>query len=529
MHTSIVWLLQGVPLTREYADVLVFASASAQQEYFTSKRKYAFQDLMYIRETELYIPDQAGNYRDCNYLMYTNPDYPNKWFYGFITSVEYIADGTTKISYVEDFFQTWYFEMSVKQCLVNREHVNDDTIGKNLKDEGLALGDYVYKVRSETDFTPYWIVIVSSQEALSHSKPIPAKGSIIGNVYSGLEYTAYLPDYIDVIQLILDGFAERGASDAIVAMYMLPKQALPESYISGNTLPEEMQTGTISSYSPADIDGYHPKNNKLFTYPYCALQVSNNSGQQTILRYEFFEDGPFFSYMISSMPNGRVIVVPHNYKGKAKNYDYAVALGDYPQCAWIKDVYSNWLATQSIRWGYQVESIKKETAYTGIKQSVRAGVGALTGNWEQFGEGLGASINELISMNQELEDARRNMAMESHIHSMSPGAVQGTIGNDNTLSTVGENMIVTFTVSITAEYAKSIDDYFSMFGYRVDEVKRPNIFGRQSWNYVQTTGAIVTGNCPVYATDGFKKLLDRGVRFWHTPDIGNYSLPNGRG
>lgn len=529
MHTSIVWLLQGVPLTREYADVLVFASASAQQEYFTSKRKYAFQDLMYIRETELYIPDQAGNYRDCNYLMYTNPDYPNKWFYGFITSVEYIADGTTKISYMEDFFQTWYFEMSVKQCLVNREHVNDDTIGKHLKDEGLALGDYVYEVRGETDFTPYWIVVISSQQVIMYDKPTPAEGTIIGNVYTGLEYTAYPPEYIDVIQLILDKFADRGASDAIVSMYMLPKKALPETYRNGQPLPTRMETGVIGSIMPNNLDGYTPKNNKLLTYPYCALQITNNSGQQVNLRYEFFEDGPFFDYMISSLPNGRVIICPHKYKGKLKNYDYAIALGDYPQCAWIKDVYSNWLATQSIRWGYQIENIKKETAYAGIKQSVMAGVGALTGNWEQFGAGLGGSINELIGMNQELESARQNMAMESHIHAMTPGAVQGTIGNDNTLATVGECKITTASVTITAEYAKSIDNYFSMFGYRVDEVKTPNIFGRKSWNYVQTTGAIVTGNCPVYATDGFKKLLDRGVRFWHTPDIGNYSLPNGRG
>lgn len=80
--------------------------------------------------------------------------------------------------------------------------------------------------------------------------------------------------------------------------------------------------------------------------------------------------------------------------------------------------------------------------------------------------------------------------------------------------------------SITASYAKSIDSYFDMFGYRVDTVKKPNITGRQSWNYVQTIGAVVTGNAPLYAKDALRGLLNRGIRFWHNEDIGNYSLPN---
>lgn len=102
-------------------------------------------------------------------------------------------------------------------------------------------------------------------------------------------------------------------------------------------------------------------------------------------------------------------------------------MGDYPQCAWLKDVYSNWLATQNIRYGYQQEDIKKATAWGGIGQALKAGVGALTGNWEMFGGGIGGAIMEFIGMNQELDQAERNYAMETQIHSMTPLQPQGPL------------------------------------------------------------------------------------------------------
>lgn len=527
MPTSVIKLLQNVPLTREYADVLIFSSASAQTTYFNSKVKYTFVDLSYVRETEFYIADQAGKYRDCNYVMYTNPDYPNKWFYGFIINVEYVADGTTRIKYIEDFLQTWMFEMSVKPCLVLREHVNNDAIGAHIKEEGIATGDYVINRTTEEQFIPYWIIIVSSLALDTLSDFQPAQGSMIGGVYSGLEYRAYAPNHLDVIQNILDALAEEGKSDAIVSMYMLPEQLLPDSQISGGIVPPGFRAHTCTPPSGhTTIDGYTPKNNKLYCYPYRGIQVTSNAGQSVNLRYEFFSNNPVIYYQGSTYPSGRIIAYPRNYKGKTSNFDYALTMGDYPQCAWLKDVYSNWLATQNIRYGYQQEEIKRDTAMAGIRSSLKAGAGALTLNVAQFGEGLGEAIGELINLNFELENAERAYNMEKEVYSLTPPSVSGSIGNDSTLLSMGEYKIVMNEVCITAEYAKSIDDYFSLFGYKVDEVKQPNIFGRQSWNYVQTNNAVVTGACPVYACQNYCQLLNRGVRFWHNTDVGNYSLPN---
>lgn len=70
-------------------------------------------------------------------------------------------------------------------------------------------------------------------------------------------------------------------------------------------------------------------------------------------------------------------------------------------------------------------------------------------------------------------------------------------------------------MSIKAEYAKIIDDYFSAFGYRVNSLKVPNITGRANWNYVKTVGCNVIGDVPQTDIEEIKSMFDRGVTIWH--------------
>ena len=73
--------------------------------------------------------------------------------------------------------------------------------------------------------------------------------------------------------------------------------------------------------------------------------------------------------------------------------------------------------------------------------------------------------------------------------------------------------------SIRAEYAKRIDDYFSMYGYATNEVKLPNLDNRSNWNYVKTLGANITGsNIPADDLANIKNMFNNGVTFWHKPE-----------
>ena len=47
-------------------------------------------------------------------------------------------------------------------------------------------------------------------------------------------------------------------------------------------------TNKVIDFTHSMLDGYTPKNNKLLTYPFNYLLVSNNSGTDVIYRFEDF-------------------------------------------------------------------------------------------------------------------------------------------------------------------------------------------------------------------------------------------------
>ena len=81
--------------------------------------------------------------------------------------------------------------------------------------------------------------------------------------------------------------------------------------------------------------------------------------------------------------------------------------------------------------------------------------------------------------------------------------------------------------SIRAPFARTIDDYFTKFGYQTNRVKVPNTHSRPHWNYVKTISATITGSVPADDAKKICQLLDNGITFWKNgSEIGNYSLDN---
>lgn len=72
-------------------------------------------------------------------------------------------------------------------------------------------------------------------------------------------------------------------------------------------------------------------------------------------------------------------------------------------------------------------------------------------------------------------------------------------------------------MSVRAEYARAIDSYFSMFGYKTNRLKVPNITGRTNWNYVKTVGCNVLADIPQEDLQQIKAMFNNGVTIWHNP------------
>lgn len=145
-------------VTKEHQ--LTFSTLSAQTDYFTNLSGLELNASTYQRkDNKVRFPYVIDSIETYNYLIFKNDSdttsnyYQDKYFYCYITDMEYINDNMTEITIKLDVFQTYQFDFIYKQCFVEREHSNTDTLGSNVISEGLEKGEFV--TNTITEFTDY--------------------------------------------------------------------------------------------------------------------------------------------------------------------------------------------------------------------------------------------------------------------------------------------------------------------------------------------------------------------------------------
>ena len=522
-----VYLLK-VPLEIDEINQLTFANTTAQYNYFNSLPKISADNFTYQRKDgTIRFGANFDDIMQYNYVMYRNEAYSNKWFYAFITGMEYLNDNVTAISIKTDVFQTWQFDLIYKRTFVEREHVNDDTIGNNTIDEGLELGDYV--INSSRTLKPDMVVKDYDDAAILGLKfPIffqvteLASGISIAQsqwdqgyngVFSGLYYFA-VTSY-SAARSIINRYDSQGKGDAIIAIFLAPMEFLQGAkkfgelgfniYIPQDTGRPTTLINTTTITRPTTLNGYTPKNNKLFCYPYAYVYVDNNTGISSTFRYEDFANASPKFYMAGALGQGCTVkLCPVSYKKyttDAEVFEYGITGAKYPICAWSSDYYTNWVTQNAVNMGLSVGS--------GL---LSAGVNASYGNY------VGAASNLLSSIGGVM--AQRYQAQ---VH---PDQAKGNTNSSDIL--VGwERYYTVDCMSVRSEIARTIDDFFTMFGYKVNRVKVPNITGRRNWNYVKTIGCYIDGDIPQADMQEIKDMFNRGVTLWHNPStFADYSQNN---
>lgn len=112
---------------------------------------------------------------------------------------------------------------------------------------------------------------------------------------------------------------------------------------------------------------------------------------------------------------------------------------------------------------------------------------------------------------------------------MTPPQVNGNTNNGDIMMSMNENCFHVFKMSIRYDYAKRIDDYLTRYGYKVNELKTPNITSRQNFNYIQISSDSVFGygEIPEKYMDEINKIVRNGTTIWHNhANIGNFSVSN---
>ena len=505
--------LLKVPFEMDNLNQLTFSNATAQYNYFNGlTNKLEYDSCTYQRKDGyMAIYEDADTLQGYNYCMYQNEQYGEKWFYAFITNITYESN---KVSYVyikTDVFQTWQFDIIWKKSFIEREHTNDDTIGVNTVPEGLELGEYIVNASGKlTLYNSFYICfgITAFPNSALTGRNRYCTGKIYGGVYSGIEYIIVRD--ASAASDLLAAYNKEGMIDAIVVMFLLPTNMvssitwhLDSSYtwsIEYGTITYQSLAATyLTTTKPTSLDSYTPINKKLLVYPYQYLNLDNNSGTVVTFHIEDFSGNvPSFTADSVITPGLSTKLSPDGYKKvELTNYAESFSAAKLPICSYQNEAYINWLKQNSLNIGLGI--------VTGTGQVI-AGATMLSKPTTALA-GAGNIASGLTGIATTLS--------ESYKASLRPPQAEGNLNQDNVNFYLGLYNPKYYFMSIKREYAEIIDNFFSMYGYKTNRLKLPNITGRANWNYVKTIGCNITGDIPQKDLQEIKNMFDNGVTLWH--------------
>ena len=517
--------LVKVPIEIDNKNQLTFTNKTNQYNYFNGCTHIELENSSYQRkDSTIRYPGHIDDLIGFNYCMYKNTSYSNKWFYAFITDMKYLNDEMTLVTIKTDVWQTWQFDIELKKSFIEREHVNDDSIGVNTIPEQVETGEYIIEEAASNSTTSDCHVVIASTydivADLTDGSPNNSYHTYNGIPNGSFYYIVGTTTSYSFMTAAINGAAAGGKSDGIVGIFLLPDSILgitssttwsylyltedgwstnpsagfgycPYKVISNSDAATLMETITINK-PYTSINGYVPKNNKLFVYPYKYLLADNNAGGANNLQYELFSTSNMsFKIYGDITPGGSIRMLPQNYKAQTENNLEGLTGTKFPIGSFANDVYTNWLTQNGVN-----------IALKGASSLLSAGVGIATGNPIGIASGV-LGVASTVG--------------EVYQHSLIPPTVEGNVNSGDVNFSKGLSKFSFYKMSIKAEYARVIDEFFSMFGYKVNRVKIPNVTGRTNWNFVKTIDCNIHAFIPQKDCLEIKNMFNSGVTFWHNP------------
>lgn len=530
--------LMNVPLRRNYAHTWYFSTTKEQTDYFSSMARNfnkTYTEFSYQRKDNIIrIPDKYDDILTANYVMYQNLNHSDKWYYAFITDIKYVNEGMTEIQIETDVMQTWLFDYYITTSFVEREHVKDDTIGNNTVPEQLELGEYMCNLHTKAGYTdPYNMVIVMA--VTKNPEGDNVTGNLYNNLYSGMQYLTFRNNTEGITKLneYIASYSGDGAAESIVCLFLAPnKLALVRD---NNTIAHTntVETYYINSSGESDIatnismttnqlNGYDPKNNKLKCFPYRYLLASNNNGASAVFKYEQFYEintsslihrkvmlPPQFKIEGCLTPGGSVRLIPTKYNGDDRNDSESLPLGKYPILSWTSDIYTNWLTQNAVNIPLSIGSAVVTTGLAIAGAVLAPATGGLSA----------AATVGAISTGVAGVTSIASTVGEIYQHSLQPPQAEGNINSGDVVTATGDNDFHFYDMSIKKEYAEIIDEYFNMFGYKVNRVKVPERGHRASYWYTKCIDANVGGDVPASDLQKIKDCYNAGITFWRNGKV----------
>lgn len=567
-------LLSGIPFSNDYKHTRYFDTLSEQTSWFNSKTAVFSINQANFQRIEGYnfiaVPQSIDLLWGTNYIRFQNADYNNKWFYGFVTKLEYKQRNTTWVHFEIDVLQTWLFDYNFKPSFVVREHCplwnSDGTPVLNTVPEELNYGTE-YNIVAAEQYRPYddlyFMVVVTKKDITS--------GTTFINSVNGYPqpFCTYIHPFrldgscpttnlglasTDIIGVVTSAFYMADTTvNNIVSMYIT--DMLPDfPTYDGTTITfdtskyEKVQigSGTANTIHVKEMPNYQEflysaggkydhytavTESKLWMYPYTLLELVDFKGNKVTYKNEYiYGTNLTISARTSLGTSNKAVYGVRDYL-TADLSDFNTRTMVSLETSLIQDnpndvpVLTDSLAAfiQGNRNSFNVQKDRliTNTIFDGIGSGVSLGTAIMTS-----GLTAGSVVGSAKGMANDVLDMQAMNAKINDIANVPPTmAKQGS--NTNFDYGNGYNGLWIIRKQIKQEYRDKLTQFFNAFGYKVNEIKVPNFHTRTNWNYVQTKSCNITGNFNHEDLQELKSIFDGGITLWHTDDIGNYDLTNG--
>ena len=364
-------------------------------------------------------------------------------------------------------------------------------------------------------------------------------------------------DSVKYLQLIINNLTKLGKLNSLVECFIHYSGFVNANWKDDGDFRYYLPILQVNFTRPDHMrNGYKPKNNKLFSYPYSALKIVG-FGAESMLKYELLPEKIKFGILSKFQPGATIMMYPISYANVLDNFDAGVTSQPLPLFSYTMNqalndynagMYSRIGAVQTIEEQKQVaglnavisgisgflgggvdtaamtapvQSSDGKAASSGITYG-QAGAIALKGVVNAVNSGVQYS-NQLLSLNQGLRDMQNSLKDVVN--------KPDVIGNQNAAPSIPQlvkNAACPYvqTISIRQVFAEKVDEYFTKYGYKVGRVGVPDIYTRPNFNFLMLKDVFIKGSIPQDFLNKIEAILAHGITFWHTTDVGNYNVEN---
>jgi hypothetical protein len=515
-------------------------------------------------------------------------DYEEKWYFAFVDDVVYINERTAEVHYTIDVIQSYMWNWTFHDCFIERECTASDNLYEHILDEGIPLPDFEYSNHKSNDnlkdevermkfstglsdtpqhlsFDPHIVIATTLTEDYKDSTEISASDPPISHMYNGalvgcnmlVKTNGPITDTNSALYWITN--LPGGKESAVLGIYMCP------GIIANNPNRGEFYCN-IPKPSNA-LGDYIPVNKKLLSSPYRSLVIQSSDGaSQTFDLSKFYDSGNSILFYLDVFFTAPVqgALYPANYNHEAPMLPTIMPLPTLPSCTWSNDTYKAWVALNS---GFAITSVAGSVIDAGARIGTAVGGAMLSGPLASAVGGSVLSNETALSLGGAIgndpstvgwigETSGQAFARNARNISRGFGQQQGGLIGD--IQNIANNYFAwqnaklapdTFNGSaqnlnsfvngyygftwgirhVRKEYARIIDKYFTMFGYKVNRVGKPSLHNRTRFTYIKTANCDIDGDIPNAERNLICEIFNKGVRFWaveNTVQFGDYTLSN---